>query len=62
MEFIIAAILGILGAALIAGGTVGYRKSESARAKAFSAAAIAAGIVMLAIIAFIMPVISVVGP
>jgi Ca2+/H+ antiporter len=62
MEFIIAAILGILGAALIAGGIVGYRKSESARAKAFSAAAIAAGVVILAIITFIMPVNKVVGP
>jgi len=62
MEFVIAAILGILGAALIAGGVVGYRKSESSRAKAFSAAAIAAGIIMLAIIAFIMPINRVVGP
>ena len=61
MEFIIAAILGILGAALIAGGIAGYRKSESARAKAISAAAIAAGVVMLAAILFIMPVTRVVG-
>ena len=62
MEFIIAAILGILGAAFIAGGIVGYRKSESARAKAISAAAIAAGVVMLAIIIFIIPVSRGVGP
>ena len=62
MEFIIAAILGILGAAFIAGGIVGYRKGESVTAKAISAAAIAAGIVMLAIIIFIIPVSRVVGP
>jgi len=61
MEFIIAAILGILGAALIAGGIVGYRKGESARAKVISAAAIAAGVVMLATILLIMPVTRVVG-
>ena len=62
MEFIISAILGILGAALIAGGIVGYRKGESARAKAISAAAIAAGVVMLVIIVFIIPVTRVVSP
>ena len=33
MEFIIAVVLGILGAALIVGGIVGYRKSESARSR-----------------------------
>jgi len=62
MEFIISVILGILGAALIAGGIVGYRKSESARAKAISAAAIAAGVVMLVIIVFIIPVTRIVAP
>ena len=62
MEFIIAAILGILGAAFIVGGIVGYRKSESARAKAISAVAIAAGVVMLAIIIFVIPVSRVVRP
>ena len=62
MEFITAVILGILGAALIAGSIVGYRKSESARAKAISAATIAAGVVMLAVIIFIIPVTKVVGP
>jgi len=61
MEFIIAAILGILGAALIAGDIVGYLKGESARAKVISAAAIAAGVVMLATILLIMPVTRVVG-
>ena len=61
MEYIIAAILGILGAALIAGGIVGYRKGESTRTKAISAAAIAAGVIMLSTILFIMPVTRVVG-
>ena len=62
MEFIIVAILGILGAASIAGGIVGYRESESARAKAISAAAIAAGVVILAIVIFIVPVSRVFAP
>ncbi|MFC2006619.1 hypothetical protein ACFLUQ_00405 [Chloroflexota bacterium] len=56
MEFLIIIILGVLGAACIVGGIVGYRKSESARAKAISAAAIAAGVVMWAAILLITPV------
>lgn len=56
MEFLIIIILGVLGAACITGGIVGYRKSESARAKAISAAAIAAGVVMWAAILLITPV------
>jgi len=40
MEFFIIIVLAVLGAAFIAGGIVGYRKSESARAKAISAAAV----------------------
>lgn len=45
-EFIVKLILGILGAALVAGGLVAYRKSERTVVKSLSAAAIAAGIVM----------------
>jgi predicted small integral membrane protein len=52
MEFVIIMILGILGAAFIVGGIVMYRRSESTNAKALSAAAVAAGVVMLAIILF----------
>jgi hypothetical protein len=55
MEFLIIAILGILGAALIAGGIVMYRKSESTNGRAFGAAAIAAGVVMLVIIIIVTP-------
>ena len=62
MEFLILIILGVLGAACIVGGIVGYRKSESARAKAISAAAIAAGAVMMAAILLITPVSSSIGP
>jgi hypothetical protein len=62
MEFIILIVLGVLGAACIVGGIVGYRKSESARAKTISAAAIAAGVVMWAVILLITPVSSSVGP
>jgi len=56
MEFIIIATLGILGAALIAGGIVMYRKSESTHGRAFGAAAIAAGVVMWVIIVIVTPV------
>ena len=62
MEFLILIILGVLGAACIVGGIVGYRKSESARAKAISAAAIAAGVVMCAAILLVTPVSSSIGP
>ena len=55
MEFMIVIILAILGAAFIAGGIVGYRKSERIAAKAASAAAIAVGIIMWAIAIFITP-------
>jgi Ca2+/H+ antiporter len=56
MGFIIIATLGILGAALIAGGIVMYRKSESTNGRAFGAAAIAAGVVMWVIIVIVTPV------
>jgi len=49
-------ILGILGAALIAGGTVAYRGSARTSVRAFAAAAIAAGVVMWAILLFTVPV------
>jgi drug/metabolite transporter (DMT)-like permease len=60
-DFIIALILGIVGAALIAGGIVAYRKSDSTRVKSFSAAAIAAGLVMWAAVAATTQVTSEVG-
>ena len=56
MGFIIIATLGILGAALIAGGIIMYRKSESTNGRAFGAAAIAAGVVMWVIIVIVTPV------
>jgi len=61
MEFLILIVFGVLGAACIVGGIVGYRKSESARAKVISAAAIAAGVVMWAVILLITPVSSSIG-
>ena len=62
MEFLLIIVLAVLGAAFVVGGIVGYRKSKGALAKAISAAAIAAGIVMWAIILFITPVTRLVGP
>ncbi len=62
MESLILIILGVLGAACIVGGIVGYRKSESARAKAISAAAIAAGVIMWVAILLITPVSRSIGP
>jgi hypothetical protein len=55
MEFIIIATLGILGAALVVGGIVAYRKSERAGVKTVSAASIASGFVMWILILITMP-------
>ena len=55
MEFIIIATLGILGAALVVGGIVGYRKSERAGVKTVSAASLASGVVRSALVLFTMP-------
>ena len=49
-------ILAILGPACIVGGIIGYRKSEKVRNKAISAAVIAAGVAMLVILIFVVPV------
>jgi len=46
----------VLGAALIAGGIVAYRGSRRTGVRAFSAAGIAAGIVMWAIVVITIPV------
>lgn len=61
MEFIIILILGVLGAALIAGGIVAYRRDERTSVKSLSAAAIAAGAVIWVAIAFTIPVSQEVG-
>jgi hypothetical protein len=60
-DFIVTLILGIVGASLIAGGIVAYRKSESTRVKALSSAAVAAGLVMWAAIVVTTQVTSEVG-
>ncbi len=54
-HFIIMSILGILGAALAAGGIVTYRAGARVSVRAFGAASIAAGIVMWTIILFTTP-------
>jgi len=56
MGLIVIIVLAVIGAAFIAGGIVGYRKIEGAVAKTISAAAIAAGIVMWAVILLFTPV------
>jgi drug/metabolite transporter (DMT)-like permease len=45
----------ILGAALIVGGFVAYRGSPRTGVRALAAASVAAGVVMLAIVAFTVP-------
>ena len=50
MEFAIKALLGILGAALVAGGFVAYRGSPKTGVRALAAAAVAAGVVMWVIV------------
>ena len=49
-------ILGILGAAFIVGGIIAYRGSAKVNVRAFSGAAIAAGVVMWAIVLITVPV------
>ena len=61
MGFIIIAILGILGAGLIAGGIVLYRRSMSSGIKALGAAFIAAGVVMWGLILLVTPVFEATG-
>ena len=56
MEFLIISTLAILGAALIIGGIVGYRGTKRTGVRAFSAAAVAAGLAMWGITLLIIPV------
>ena len=56
MEFVIIATLVILGAALVIGGIVGYRGTKRTGARAFSAAAVAAGLAMWAVVLLTTPV------
>ena len=60
-EFIIKLVLGIAGAALIAGGIVAYRRSEATNVKTASAAAVAAGAVMWVAIVATTPVTTEIG-
>ena len=61
MEFIIIVILATLGAAMIAGGIVLYRKSSSTNPKAIGIAAVAAGVVMWGLVLLVSPVQQVMG-
>lgn len=55
MGFIFIAVLGIVGAGLMASGIVLYRKSDSAGTKALAAAFTASGAVMWGLILFVTP-------
>ena len=54
--FIVWLILGVLGAALIAGGIVAYRGSKAVLVRSLAASAIAGGTVMWAVILFTVPI------
>ena len=54
--FIIWLILGVLGAALIAGGIVAYRGSKAVLVRSLAASAVAGGIVMWAVLLFTIPI------
>jgi hypothetical protein len=56
MHFIVIIAISVLGGALIAGGFVGYRRSLTTGAKVVSAAGVAAGLVMWAVLLLIVPV------
>jgi len=55
MGFLIIVLMAVFGAALIAGGFVAYRRSETTSVKAVGAGSIAAGIVMWVIIVLVTP-------
>ena len=61
VEFIVIAILGILGAGMIAGGIFLYRNSTNTNPKTLGVASIAAGVVMWGLILLITPVFTVAG-
>ncbi len=54
--FIVWLILGVLGAALIAGGIVAYRRSKAVLVRSLAASAIAGGTAMWAVILFTVPI------
>jgi len=56
VDFLIIAALGIFGVALVAGGVVAYRRSESTGVKAVAAAAVAAGGMMVALAILVTPI------
>ena len=56
MGFFELVLLGVVGAAMIAGGVVGYRGTRRTGVRAGAAAAIAAGAAMLLALAFAIPV------
>ena len=55
MEFVALALLGVVGAALIAGGVVSYRGTQRTGVRAGAAAAVAAGVAMLLVLALVIP-------
>ena len=56
MGFIELVLLGVMGAALIAGGIVAYRGTRRTGVRAGAAAAVAAGAAMLLAVALVIPV------
>ena len=56
MGFFAFVLLGVVGAALIAGGVVGYRGTQRPGVRAGAAAAVAAGVAMLLALALVIPV------
>lgn len=56
LSFVIWLILGVLGAAFIAGGVVAYRGSQAVVVRSLAASAVAGGIVMWAAILFTVPI------
>ena len=56
MAFFELVLLGVVGAALIAGRIVGYRGTRRTGVRAAAAAAVAAGVPMLLAVALVIPV------
>ena len=56
MDFIVTALFGILGATLISGGIVAYRRSTRTSVRALDPAAVAAGVVRWLVVLLILSV------
>lgn len=61
-DFVVAVVMGVLGAALVTGGIVVFLRSARTGVKAAAAAAVAAGVVILLFLVLGTPTVRTTGP